>query len=65
MTKCLAHRLGEDVVLLAGQLGLDTADQVLDLVEQVGHRRLLTPQVELFVRSVLDGTDPPDLGPHR
>lgn len=36
--KCLAHRLGEDddVVLLAAQLGLDTADDVLDLIEQVG-----------------------------
>jgi hypothetical protein len=41
--KCLAHRLGEDdedIVLLAAQLGLGTADQVLDLVEEVGHPRL-------------------------
>lgn len=63
--KCLAHRLGEDdddVILLAAQLGLRTADQVLDLVEQVGHSRLLTPQVELFVRSVMDVTDPLDSG---
>lgn len=55
--KCLAHRLGEDdhdVALLAAQLGLRTADEVLDLVERVAHPRLLTPQVELFVRSVLD-----------
>ncbi len=63
--KCLAHRLGEDdedVILLAAQLGLNTADQVLDLVEQVGHPRLLTPQVELFVRSVMDVIDPLDPG---
>lgn len=63
--KCLAHRLGEDdddVVLLAGQLGLDSADDVLGLVEQVGHPRLLTPQVELFIRSVMDVTDKPDPG---
>lgn len=63
--KCLAHRLGEDdddVVLLAGQLGLDTADDVLDLVERVGHPRLLTPQVELFVRSVMDVSEAPDSG---
>lgn len=61
--KCLAHRLGEDdedVILLAGQLGLNTADQVLDLVEQVGHPRLLTPQVELFVRSVMEPSEPKD-----
>ncbi len=61
--KCLAHRLGEDdddVVLLAAQLGLDTADDVLDLVEQVGHPRLLTPQVELFVRSIMDVSEAPD-----
>lgn len=61
--KCLAHRLGEDdddVVLLASQLGLDTADDVLDLVEQVGHPRLLTPQVELFIRSVMDVPKTPD-----
>ncbi len=38
------------------QLGLGTADQVLDLVEEVGHPRLLTPQVGLFVRSVMDVT---------
>lgn len=63
--KCLAHRLGEDdddVVLLAAQLGLDTADDVLDLVEQVGHPRLRTPQVELFIRSVVDGPETPDSG---
>lgn len=61
--KCLAHRIGEDdedVILLAGQLGLNTADQVLDLVEQVGHPRLLTPQVELFVRSVMEPSEPKD-----
>jgi len=46
----------EDIALLAAQLGLETADQVLDLVEEVGHPRLLTPQVELFVRSVMDVT---------
>ncbi len=48
--KCLAHRIGEDdedVLLLAAQLGLDTADQ-----------RLLTPHVELFGRSVMDRTAP-------
>jgi len=58
--KCLAHRLGEDeedIVLLAAQLELSTADEVLDLVERVGHPRLLTPQVELFVRSVMDGKE--------
>ncbi|MGH3823987.1 MAG: DUF6036 family nucleotidyltransferase [Pseudonocardiaceae bacterium] len=63
--KCLAHRIGEDdedVILLAGQLGLTSADQVLDLVEQVGHPRLLTPQVELFVRSVMEPTDAVDPG---
>lgn len=63
--KCLAHRLGEDddVVLLAAQLGLDTADNLLDLVEQVGHPRLLTPQVELFVRSIMDVSEAPDSEP--
>ncbi|HET9256176.1 MAG TPA: hypothetical protein VFO16_13380 [Pseudonocardiaceae bacterium] len=58
--KCLAHRLGEDdddVILLAAQLGLDDTDQVLDLVEQVGHPQLLTPQVKLFARSVMERTD--------
>lgn len=61
--KCLAHRLGEDdedVILLAGHLGLNNADQVLDLVEQVGHSRLLTPQVELFVRSIMETNDVAD-----
>jgi Nucleotidyltransferase of unknown function (DUF6036) len=63
--KCLAHRLGEDdddVVLLAGQLGLDTADDVLDLVEQGGHPRLLTPQVGFYVRSVMDVSETPHSG---
>lgn len=63
--KCLAHRLGEDeedIALLAAQLHLSTADQVLDLVEQVGHPRLLTSQVELFVRAVMDDTDSLDPG---
>lgn len=63
--KCLAHRLGEDdddVVLLAAQLGFHSADEVLDLVEQVGHRQLLTPQVELFVRAVMDAIDSPGQG---
>lgn len=50
------------MVLLAGQLGLDTADDVLDLVEHVGHPRLLTPQVEFFVRSVMDVSEAPDSG---
>lgn len=55
--KCLAHRIGEDdddLELLAGRLGLTRSDQVLDLVERVADPSLLTPQVELFVRSVLD-----------
>ena len=63
--KCLAHRLGEDdedVILLAAQLGLNSADQVLDLLERVSHPRLLTPQVELFVRSVMEPADAPDPG---
>ncbi|MGH4020777.1 MAG: DUF6036 family nucleotidyltransferase [Pseudonocardiaceae bacterium] len=58
--KCLAHRIGEDdddIELLAGRLGLTHPEQVLDLVERVADRRLLTPQVELFVRSVLDSSD--------
>ncbi len=55
--KCLAHRIGEDdddLELLARRLDLTRADQVLDLVERVADPHLLTPQVELFVRSVLD-----------
>ncbi len=55
--KCLAHRIGEDdddLELLAGRLGITTSDQVLDLVERVADPLLPTPQVELFVRSVLD-----------
>lgn len=41
--KVLAHRVGEDeadVRILAAELGLDRADQVLDLVEQVYGDRL-------------------------
>ncbi|MDQ3152039.1 MAG: hypothetical protein M3R63_10070 [Actinomycetota bacterium] len=55
----LRHRIGEDddIELLAGRLGFTRPDQVLDLVERVADRRLLTPQVELFVRSVLDSSD--------
>jgi hypothetical protein len=39
---------------------LHAAEDVLDLVEQIGHPRLLTPQVELFVRSVMDMSETPD-----
>jgi hypothetical protein len=53
-------RRDEILRALAAQLHLSTAEEVLDLVEQVGHPRLLTPQVELFVRAVMDGTDPHD-----
>jgi len=57
--KCLAHRVGEDdqdVRLLARRLGLTSATEVLDLVEQVAGPRLLTPQVQFFVQAVLDET---------
>ena len=41
--------------LLTRAAGLRDADDVLDLVERtVRDRRLLTPQVEFFVRAVLD-----------
>lgn len=55
--KSLAHRIGEDdddVLLLADRLGLTTAEQVLDLVEQTAGHRLLTPQVQFFVEAVMD-----------
>jgi len=55
--KCLAHRVGEDddVRLLAAAAGIEDADAVLALVERtVGDPRLLTAQVEFFVRAVLD-----------
>ena len=56
--KCLAHRVGEDdddVRLLAAAAGLHDADGVLDLVERtVRDPKLLTAQVEFFVRAVLD-----------
>jgi hypothetical protein len=44
------------------QLVLDTADDVLDLIEHVDHPRLLTPQVELFIRAVMDVPETPDSG---
>lgn len=55
--KALAHRIGEDdddVRLLADRLGLTTAEQVLDLVEQTAGHPLLTPQVQFFVEAVMD-----------
>lgn len=55
--KALAHRIGEDdddVRLLAARLGLRTAAEVLDLVEQMAGPRLLTPQVQFFVETAMD-----------
>jgi hypothetical protein len=55
--KCLAHRIGEDdddVRLLTARLGLRSAAQVLDLVEQMAGERLLTPQVQFFVEATMD-----------
>ena len=55
--KCLAHRVGEDdddVRLLAAALGLGTAAEVLDLLEGLVGRRLLTPQLQFYVEAVLD-----------
>lgn len=55
--KCLAHRIGEDdddVRLLAAKAGMESAEEVLDLVERVVPERLLTPQVRFFVEAVLD-----------
>lgn len=43
--KILAHRVGEDeddVLLLAGQLGIDTAGEVLAVAEEVFGERLDT-----------------------
>jgi uncharacterized nucleotidyltransferase DUF6036 len=54
--KVIAHRLNEDrddVRLLAGMLGLATADEVLDLVEELAGPRLLTPQAQFFVEVVM------------
>lgn len=62
--KCLAHRVGEDdedLRLLAGKLHLDSAVQVLDLVERMVGPRLLTPQVQFFVEAALE-TDPEATG---
>jgi hypothetical protein len=47
---------------LAAAAGLPDAESVLELVERVvGDRRLLTAQVEFFVRAVLD-EDPEPAG---
>lgn len=55
--KCLAHRVGEDdddLRLLAGQVRLQGATEVLDLVARMAGPRLLTSQVQFFVEAVLD-----------
>lgn len=59
--KCLAHRIGEDdedVLLLARELGLSSAPQVLDLVARTAGDRLLTAQVQFFVEAVMDPPGP-------
>jgi hypothetical protein len=56
--KVLAHRVGEDeadVRLLAGELGLDTADQVLELAAEVFGDQL-TPAARFFVQQLLSPT---------
>lgn len=56
--KALAHRIGEDdddLRLLAGKAGLRSASEVLDLVERMAGKRLLTPQVQFFVEATMDG----------
>jgi hypothetical protein len=58
--KVIAHRINEDrddVRFLAQRLGLETADQVLDLVQGVIGRVQLTPQAQFFVEAVMDPED--------
>lgn len=55
--KVLAHRVGEDeddVRLLARELGLDTADEVLAVAEEVFGDRL-EPAARFFVEELLSG----------
>lgn len=55
--KVLAHRIGEDegdVRLLAGELGLAGADEILALVEEVFGDRL-TPAARFFVEELFAG----------
>ena len=54
--KAMAHRIGEDdddLRLLAELAGLQTATEVLDLVEELAGATLLTAQVQFFVEAVL------------
>jgi hypothetical protein len=60
--KVLAHRAGEDeddVSLLAGELGLDRADQVLELAEAVYGDRL-DVAARFFVEQLFGVTNPAD-----
>ncbi len=44
----------EDLRMLAAQLRLTSAVEVLDLVERMAEPRLLTPRVQFFVEAVLE-----------
>ncbi len=53
--KCLAHRVGEDeddVRLLAGRLGLVTAEDVLNHVVAVAGESRITPAAQFFVKQI-------------
>ena len=59
--KVRAARLGEDeedLRFLARLLGLETADQVLDLAARVVGEQQLTPRSQFFVEQLLRSSDP-------
>lgn len=55
--KCLSHRIGEDeddLRLLCAQAGLESAPEVLTILDRMVPARLLTAQVRFFVEATLD-----------